>query len=79
MIEDIYLFLAGFVTVNERLSRGLLSSKIGSSLCSAKLPEFQTSESDHFAMVAVTRCRRSVFYLVFRSSLFLRFHMLAFL
>ena len=32
-----YLFLAGFVTVNKWLSRGLLSSKISSSLCSAKL------------------------------------------
>ena len=40
---------------------------------------FKASESDHFAMVAVTRCRRSFFYLVFRSSLLLRSHTLAFL
>ena len=40
---------------------------------------FKASESDHFAMVAVTRCRRSFFYLVFHSSLLLRFHTPAFL
>ena len=40
---------------------------------------FKASESDRFAMVAVTRCRRSFFYLVLYSSLFLRFHTPAFL
>ena len=40
---------------------------------------FKASESDHFAMVAVTRCQRSFFYLVFHSYLLPRFHMLAFL
>ena len=40
---------------------------------------FKASESNHFAMVAVTRCRRSFFYLVFHSSLLLRFHTPAFL
>ena len=64
----------------ERSSRGLLSSKIGSSLRSAKLRKIRSFKSDHFAMVAVTRCRRSFFfYLVLRSSLLLRFHTPAFL
>ena len=40
---------------------------------------FKASESNHFAMVAVTRCPRSFFYLVFHSSLLLRFHTPAFL
>ena len=39
---------------------------------------FKASESDHFAMVGVTRCQRSFFYLVFHSSFLLRFHTPAF-
>ena len=73
MIEDIYSWLSRWT---ERLSRGLPSSKIGSSLCSAKLSEIQSSRKRPL-MVAVTRCRRSVFYLVFGSSF--RFHTPAFL
>ena len=75
MIEDIYSWL-DLSRWTERLSRGLLSSKIGSSLCSAKLPELQSSRKRPL-MVAVTHCRRSVFYLVFGSSF--RFHTPAFL
>ena len=40
---------------------------------------FKASESDYFAMVAVTGCQRSFFYLVFRSSLLRRIHTPAFL
>ena len=39
---------------------------------------FKASESDHFAMMAVTCCQRSFFYLVFHSSFLLRFHTPAF-
>ena len=40
---------------------------------------FKASESNHFAMVAVTHCQRLFFYLIFHSSLLLRFHTPAFL
>ena len=40
---------------------------------------FKASESGHFIFMGVTRCRRSFFYLVIRSSLLLLFHTPAFL
>ena len=78
MVRDTYSSL-DLSWWTEHLLCGSLLSKIGSSLCSAKLPKLQASESERFAMVAVTRCRRSFFYLVLYSSLFLRFHTPAFL
>ena len=78
MVQDTYSLL-DLSWWTERLSHGLLLSKMGSSLCSSKLPKLQSSESNHFAMVAVTRCQRSFFYLVFHSSFLLRFHTPAFL
>ena len=47
MIEDIYSWL-DLSRWTERLSRGLLSSNMGSSLCSAKLPEFQSFRKQLF-------------------------------
>ena len=78
MMQDTYSSL-DLSWWTERLSCGLLLSKISSSLCWLSYLNFKASESDHFAMVAVTRCQRSFFYLVFHSYLLPRFHTLAFL
>ena len=63
----------------ECLSRGLLSSKIGSSLCLAKLPKLQSFRKQPFCNGGCNTLSKIIFYLVFHSSLLLRFHMPAFL
>ena len=77
------VFLCGFAEDLSRwtawLSRGVLSSKIGSSLCSAKLRKFLSFKKRPFCGFNTARCRRSLFYLVIRSSLLLRFYTQAFL
>ena len=47
---------------------------IGSSLCSAKLPELQGFRKRPFCNGGCNTLSKIVFYLVFRSSLLLRFH-----
>ena len=63
----------------ECLSRGLLLSKIGSSLCLAKLPKLQSFRKRPFCNGGCNTLSKIVFYLVFHSSLLLRFHTPAFL
>ena len=60
MMQDTYSSL-DLSWWTERLSCGLLLSKVSSGLCWLSYLNFKASESDHFAMVAVTRCQRSFF------------------
>ena len=79
MIQDTYSLL-DLSWWTERWSRGLLSSKIGSSLCSAKLPKLQSFRKRPFCNGGCNTLSKIVFFnLVFHSSLLLRFHTLAFL
>ena len=76
IIQDTYSLL-DLSRWTERLSRGLLSLKIGSSLCSAKLPKLQSFRKRPFCNGGCNTL--SKIYLVFHSSLLLRFHTPAFL
>ena len=78
MIADTYSSL-DLSQWTEHLSHGLLSLKIASSLCSAKLPKLQSFWKWPFCNGGCNMLLKIVFYLVFHSSLLLRFHMTAFL
>ena len=78
MIQDMYSWL-DLSRRTERLSRGLLLSKIGSILSSAKLPKFKSFRKRPFCNGRCNTLSKIIFYLVFRSSLLLRFHTPAFL
>ena len=78
MVRDTYSSL-DLSWWTERLSCGLLLSKIGSSLCSAKLPKLQSFRKRPFCNGGCNTLSKIVFYLVLHSSLFLRFHTPAFL
>ena len=78
MIQDIYSWL-DLSRWTERLSRGSLSSKIGSSLRSAKLRKLQSFRKRPVCNDGCNTLSKIVFYLVFSSSLLLRLHMPAFL
>ena len=79
MIQDTYSSL-DLSQWTEHLSHGLLSLKIASSLCSAKLPKLQSFWKWPFCNGGCNMLLKIVFFnLVFHSSLLLRFHMMAFL
>ena len=79
MMQDTYSSL-DLSWWTERLSCGLLLSKIGSSLCSAKLPKLQSFRKRPFCNGGCYTLSKIIFfYLVFHSSLLIRFHTPAFL
>ena len=78
-IQDTYSLL-DLSQWTERLSRGLLLSKIGSSLCSAKLPKLKSFRKWPFSKGGCNTLSKIIFfYLVLHSFLLLKFHTPAFL
>ena len=78
MIQDVY---SSWICHGEQSAFHVVYYRRGYIPVCARLTyvSFKASESGHFIFMGVTRCRRSFFYLVIRSSLLLLFHTPAFL
>ena len=78
MIQDVY---SSWICHGEQSACHVVYYRRGYIPVCARLTyvSFKASESGHFIFMGVTRCRRSFFYLVIRSSLLLLFHTPAFL
>ena len=78
MIQDVY---SSWICHGEQSACHVVYYRRGYIPVCARLTyvSFKASESGHFIFMGVTRCRRSFFYLVIRSSLLRLFHTPAFL